>query len=149
VVKHFFLTILFFIGVLYVRGQAIGEKNGQIENKRPDTITSFVFIDKVLSVSDFENANPTSNNSFNTKFFKLKWMPVKTSNIDDFVNRSIRGAKVLDTLACKILGNDYHAIIIIHKRKLLILFYLKRIGIQLVFVSEIKNEKRFKPRLHI
>jgi len=88
--KQFLPTILFFSLTYIAHGQIDCGMTWPKENLRPDTVSTFLFTNKSLSVTNFQNAKPTSNFSFRTKLFDLTWMPIYTSHINDFIDGSLK-----------------------------------------------------------
>lgn len=142
------LIILFLLGTVFItKGQIICGIGSLQENSRPDTITTFIFSNKSLLATTIPGAKATSNFSFKTKDFDLAWVPVNTSNIQAFVDRSITGIKrkqIIDTLSCKVFGQNYKSLVIKSKGKILLFLFLDHVGQQDVFVASIKNKRRLK-----
>ena len=145
--KQLLTTIIFFSLTLIVNGQIDCGKTWPKENLRPDTVSTFLFTNKSLGVTSFQNAKPTSNFSFRTKLFDLTWMPINTSHINDFIERSLKDIKkkqIIDTINIKIFGQDHKTIVIKSKRKILLLTFLNQSGQQDIFISTINTKNKIK-----
>jgi ethanolamine utilization protein EutP (predicted NTPase) len=98
-------------------------------------------------VTSFQNAKPTSNFSFSTKFFDLTWIPIYTLDTKKFIVRSLNGYpkhQIIDTLNCKIFGQDHITIVVKLKRKIQLVTFLNQSGNQEIYITKIKNRKKIK-----
>jgi hypothetical protein len=94
-------------------------------NLRSDTITRYVFKDRILRTNQIPIAKATSNTSFRAKNFNLVWMPITASDIEIFVRTSLEGmvnSRVLDTFRCVIFDEGYTVLVIQSKRKIHLYF---------------------------
>jgi hypothetical protein len=145
--KHFLTTIFFFSLTLIVHGQIDCGTPWPKENLLPDTVSTFLFTNKSLSVTSFQNAKPTSNFSFKTKLFDLIWIPINTSDINKFIDRSLKNIEknqIIDTLNCKIFGQEHKTIVVKFKRKIQLVTFLNQTGQQDIFITTIKNKNKIK-----
>ena len=145
--KQLLTTIIFFSLTHIANGQIDFGMTWPKENLRPDTVSTFLFTNKSLGVTSFQNAKPTSNFSFTTKLFDLTWIPINTSQINDFIDRSLKEIEkkqIIDTLNIKIFGQDHLTIVIKSKRKILLLTFLNQSGQQDIFISTISNKNKIK-----
>jgi hypothetical protein len=146
-IKHLWTTIILFNSALNAHGQIVCGMNWPKENLRPDTVSTFLFKDKSLSVKGFQNAKPTSNFSFSTKYFDMTWMPIYTSDIKKFIDRSFKSYpkhQIIDTLNCKIFGQNHNTIVVKLKRKIQLVTFLNQNGQQDIFITTIKDRKKIK-----
>lgn len=115
----------------------------------PDTVTQFIFSDRVLPVAEHKEIKATSNFSFTNKICNVTWIPVSTKNgyIEDFVRKSLHKDghpypshfAIKDTLECCLFDREYAAIYYTHKMHKGLLIYEKRDGEQMVFSVSIKG----------
>jgi len=145
--KQVFTIIFYFSLAFTAQGQIDCGVPWPKENLRPDTVTTFLFTVKSLSVTSFQNVKPTSNFSFKTKLFDLTWMPINTSDINGFIGRSLKTFEqnqIIDTLNCKIFGQDHRTIVIKTKRKIQLLIFPNQPGQQDIFILSLHNKHKLK-----
>ena len=118
----------------------------------PDTVTQFVFSDRVYPVSSCKGVKVTSNFSFTNKTYNVIWLPVNTQNgyIEDFVSKSLHKDGhsypshfvIKDTFKCCLFNREYAAIYYTHKMHKGIIIYEQLDGYQMVFLLTIKGISR-------
>ena len=139
--------VIYFCFSFAVHGQIICGDPWPKENLQPDTVSTFLFLNKSLKVTSFENAIPTSNFSFTTKSFDLIWAPIVTGDITKFIDRSLKSMSrmtITDTITCKIFGLDHKAIVMKSKRKMKLLIFQNQNGTQYIFYATIHNKNKIK-----
>lgn len=142
------MLIILFFGLSHIaHGQIDCGTPWPEENLRPDTVSTFLFTNKSLSATLFQNAKPTSNFGLKTKFLDLTWMPINTSDIIKFIDMSLKNIdknQIIDTLDIKIFGQDHKTIVIKSKKKILLIAFLNQPRQQDIFISTIHNKNKIK-----
>ncbi len=143
--KPIFLSFLFALATLISWSQ--NEYTLPQENLRPDSISTFFFLNQSLKVENFPHARPTSNYGFRTRSFKIFWSFISTTDINTFVSRSMQSFSkdaVVDTLNCVIFGEGRQVFLVKKNRKNQMLIFPTQSGAREFFLVEVYNKKKIR-----
>ena len=141
------MIFIFLIGVsLYTRAQ--NDIPWPPEDLRPDTITTYLFLNNSIPISHLPESKPTSNFSFKTRDFNMNLLAVKQSDMNDFVKRSLKGEQIIDTLNCTIFGEVNTAIVIKSKRKIVLYIFQDKKEEQDIFIATIKKKNKIEDTIN-
>ncbi len=118
------------------------------KNLRPDTITTYSFSEHTVPVSQFPDAEPTSNYSFKTSRFQMTWMPVKTSDINYFIAGSTRyspGYQSVDTTKLTLWGKEHLAVLLQKKKAYAVFIFQPGLQHQTIYLLKFKGKKNRIP----
>lgn len=117
------------------------------KNPRPDTVSKFVFLNKSLEIKKIAKCKPLSSTSLKTRLFKISWLSINTTDIQNFVGKSIGSIKpqqLIDTLTCNIFGLAHNVVVIKSKGIIFLFIYLNQTGEQDIFLASLRRKKGIK-----